>query len=157
RFLSFGPPTVNGFNANHCSAPPHSTRNISTTYTAVAFDCLPAVLRRHGWRTALFTGSDPDWDNQSIWLTRWYDGWSYCPEAEERDREVFTRALKRIRELGDRSQPFLATVVSISNHYPFRSREPRFDLNSGARPADAVLNTIRYTDDVVRQFVDSLS
>jgi phosphoglycerol transferase MdoB-like AlkP superfamily enzyme len=148
---------VNGFIANHCSAQPHSSRNISTTYTSVGLDCLPSVLRRHGWHTAFFTGSDPDWDNQSIWLSRWYDEATYYPEAEERDRDVFARALKRIRELGNQSQPFFATVVSISNHYPFRSREPQLDLNPGKRPADAVLNTIHYTDDVVRQFVDSIS
>ena len=157
RFLSFGPPTVNGFLANHCSAPPHSSRNISTTFTAVGLDCLPAVLRKHGWHTAYFTGSDPDWDNQSIWLRRWYDEASYYPDAEERDRDVFQRALKRIRELGSQPQPFFATVVSISNHYPFRSREPGLDLNPGKRPAEAVLNTIHYTDDVVRQLVDSIS
>lgn len=156
-FLSFGPPTVNGFIANHCSAQPHSSRNISTTYTAIALNCLPAVLRHHGWHTAFFTGSDPDWDNQTIWLSRWYDESSYYPDADELDREVFARALKRIRELGNQSQPFMATVVSISNHYPFRSRESKLDLNSGGTPADAILNTMHYTDDVVRQFVDSLA
>jgi phosphoglycerol transferase MdoB-like AlkP superfamily enzyme len=148
---------VNGFIANHCSAQPHSSRSISTSFTAVAFDCLPAVLRRHGWHTAFFTGSDPDWDNQSIWLTRWYDESAYYPEANELDRDVFGRALTRIRELGNQPQPFFATVVSISNHYPFRSRESRLDLNEGKRPADAILNTMHYTDDVVRQFVDSIA
>ena len=157
RFLSFGPPTINGFMAGHCSAPPHSERNISTTYTGIALQCLPAVLRRHGWHTAYFTGSDPDWDNQTIWLRRWYDEYAYYPEADELDREIFHRALARIRELGRDPAPFFATVVSISNHYPFRSREPALDIAPGRTPAQAVLNTTHYTDDVVREFVDSLS
>lgn len=157
RFLSFGPPTINGFMAEHCSAPPHSERNISTTYTGVSLVCLPAVARRHGWHTAYFTGSDPDWDNQTIWLRRWYDEIAYYPEADEKDREVFRRALERIREIGRQPEPFFATVVSISNHYPFRSREPGLDVVPPRTPAEAVLNTTRYTDDVVREFVDSIS
>lgn len=157
RFLSFGPPTINGFIAGHCSAPPHSIRSISTTYTGTSLLCLPAVLRRHGWRTAYFTGSDPDWDNQTIWLGRWYDEIAYYAEADERDRDVFRSALARIRELGRGPAPFYATVVSISNHYPFRSREPSLDLGPATTPSEAVLNTIHYTDDVVREFVDSLS
>jgi arylsulfatase A-like enzyme len=157
RFLSFGPPTINGFMAGHCSVLPHSVRNISTTYTGVSLACLPAVARRHGWYTAYFTGSDPDWDNQTIWLRRWYDEIAYYPEADEKDREVFRRALERIREIGRRPEPFFATVVSISNHYPFRSREPGLDLGPSHTPAEAVLNTTHYTDDVVREFVDSIS
>jgi len=157
RFLSFGPPTINGFMAGHCSAAPHSEQNISTTYTGTALQCLPTVLRRHGWHTAYFTGSDPDWDNQTIWLKRWYDEMAYYPEADEKDREVFHRALARILELGRGPAPFFATVVSISNHYPFRSREPALDIAPATTPAQAVLNTTHYTDDVVREFVDSLS
>jgi arylsulfatase A-like enzyme len=157
RFLSFGPPTINGFMAGHCSAAPHSQQAISTTYTGTSLECLPAVLRRHGWHTAYFTGSDPDWDNQTLWLRRWYDELAYYPDADELDREVFHRALTRIREIGRAPQPFFATVISISNHYPFRSREPSLDLNPGRTPAEAVLNTTRYTDQVVGEFVDSLS
>ncbi|MFN8653188.1 MAG: LTA synthase family protein [Gemmatimonadales bacterium] len=157
RFLSFGPPTINGFMAGHCSVLPHSTQNISTTFTGTALQCLPAVARAHGWKTAYFTGSDPDWDNQTIWLRRWYDEVTFYPEANELDRTVFHEALGRIRALGRDSTPFFATVVSISNHYPFRSREPALDVTTGQTPAEAVLNTMHYTDDVVREFVDSLS
>ncbi|HSB55840.1 MAG TPA: LTA synthase family protein, partial [Gemmatimonadales bacterium] len=157
RFLSFGPPTINGFMAGHCSALPHSSQSISTTYTGTSLQCLPAVARAHGWRTAYFTGSDPDWDNQTIWLRRWYDEVSFYPDANELDRKVFHEALGRIRELGRGTAPFFATVVSISNHYPFRSREPALDVGPAATPQQAILNTLHYTDDVVREFVDSLS
>jgi arylsulfatase A-like enzyme len=157
RFLSFGPPTINGFMAGHCSIAPHSVQNISTTYTGTSFLCLPELLGRHGWHTAYFTGSDPDWDNQTIWLRRWYHEVTYYREADERDRDIFRLAAARIRELARGTRPFFATVVSISNHYPFRSREPALDLNAGRTPAEAVLNTIHYTDDVVREFVDSLA
>jgi arylsulfatase A-like enzyme len=157
RFLSFGPPTINGFMAGHCSVLPHSSQSISTTYTGTSLRCLPAVARAHGWRTAYFTGSDPDWDNQTIWLRRWYDEVSFYPEANELDRKVFHEALDRIRELGRGPAPFFATVVSISNHYPFRSREPSLDVGPASTPQQAILNTLHYTDDVVRELVDSLA
>jgi arylsulfatase A-like enzyme len=157
RFLSFGPPTVSGFIAGHCSVLPHSRLQITTTFTYTGLSCLPAVLRRHGWRTAYFTGSDPDWDNQTLWLRRWYDDIAFYRQAAEDDRVVFREAAARIRDLGRGGAPFFATVVSISNHYPFRSREPALDLTTSREPAEAVRNTMHYTDDVVREFVATLS
>jgi len=118
-------------------------------------DCFPAVLRRHGYRTEYFTASDPDWDNQRYWLQRWYDATNFYVEAEEVDRINFELAAGRIRELGRAGTPFLATIVSISNHYPFRSRDP----NPSTRikpPAEAIEDTMRYTDDVLRDFIESL-
>ncbi|TFG48508.1 MAG: hypothetical protein E4H38_06375, partial [Gemmatimonadales bacterium] len=156
RALSFGPPTPHGFFSGHCSAPPHSRQFISTVFTTTRFFCFPELLRRHGYQAMYFTGSDPDWDNQSAWLRRWYDSTAYYRDADELDREIFHRAARRIRELGRGNQPFLATVVSISNHYPFRSREPGLDISPDTIAAEAVRNTMRYTDDVVREFVDSL-
>lgn len=156
RHSSFGPPTISGFIAGHCSIQPHSRRNIATNLTGVELDCLPALLRRHGYRAEYFTASDPDWDNQTYWLQRWYDATHYYLEADEDDRPTFRRAAARIRELGRGDAPFMATLVSISNHFPFRSREPGLAMNAGDTPADAILNTMRYTDDVLREFIESL-
>jgi arylsulfatase A-like enzyme len=156
RHLSFGPPTVSGFIAGHCSIRPHTDREITTTFTYTTLRCLPTVLREHGWHAAYFTGSDPDWDNQTIWLHRWYDEAAFYRDADEDDRVVFRRAAERIRELGRSDEPFFATVVSISNHYPFRSRESALDLTASPEPRDAIRNTMHYTDDVVREFVHRL-
>lgn len=161
RHASFGPPTVSGFMAAHCSVKPHSRDNITASFTYTALDCLPAVLRRHGYRAELFTGFDPDWDNQGIWMRRWYDAFHYYDDIKNLDRLVFRRAAQRIRELGRGPQPFMATVISIANHRPFRARrmgpgEERFDLDPDRPPNVAIRNTMRYTDDVVREFIDSL-
>jgi arylsulfatase A-like enzyme len=55
----------------------------------------------------------------------------------------------------------MATVISISNHLPFLAArlgpdEARFDLDPERPPSRAIRNTMRYTDDVVRELVDSL-
>ncbi len=156
RHSSFGPPTVSGFISGHCSIQPHSRLNITTNLTGVELDCLPAVLRRHGYRTECFSVSDPDWDNETFWLQRWYDAVHFYREAGDIDRVGFRLAATRIRELGRASEPFMATLISISNHYPFISPEPELDLNAGGSPAEQIQNTMRYTDDVLREFIESL-
>jgi hypothetical protein len=150
---SFGPPSINGLFAVHCSITPHSDRFISSL-TNVSLDCLPQLLRRHGYRAEMFNAGDSDWDNSTYWLSRWYDRlWRY-PEAQERDRPVFRAAAKRIREMAATGRPFLASLVSVSNHVPFRPREPGFEGAGGGEPR--ILATTRYTDDVVGEFLEDL-
>lgn len=157
RALSFGPPTISGFMAAQCSVPPHSLFHVATRFTLTRLDCLPEVLRRHRWQTLFFTASDPDWDNQTPWVRTWYDETHYYPDAAEADRVVFRRAAARIQEVAATGQPFMATISSISNHYPFQTREPALDLTQSHDPREAIRNTMRYTDDVVREFVATLA
>jgi phosphoglycerol transferase MdoB-like AlkP superfamily enzyme len=156
RGLSMGPPTVSGVMAGMCSVKPHSLLNITSTFTYSAFECLPTVLRRHGYQAESFTGSDPDWDGEKNWLRQWYDQYHYYQEADDADRIVFRRAAERIKEMGREPRPFLAVVTSISNHYPFRVREPQFIVTKKEGPQNTINNTMRYTDDVVREFIESL-
>ena len=156
RHLSFGPETVNGLFAGHCSVKPHRRESPTAMFTGTRFRCLPEVLRAHGWTTEFITGVDPDWDFQTFWLRRWYDRLDVPHRAEEEDRDVFRRAVQRARQLGRRDAPFLLTVVSYSNHLPFRSREPALDLVTSTRPDSAIWNTMHYTDDVLREFFGAL-
>jgi len=155
RALSYGNPSINGLFAVHCSMPPHSRRFV-TAFTATRFDCLPELLRRHGYRTEMYNAGDTDWDNSTWWLSRWYDRLVRYPEARERDRPAFRAAALEIRKLGASGRPFLATIVSVTNHVPFRSREPGFDIAGHGHARERILNTTRYTDDVVRELIDSL-
>jgi membrane-anchored protein YejM (alkaline phosphatase superfamily) len=155
RHLSFGRPTIDGFMAWHCSMRPNARHAIGTRFPHVALRCLPEVLREHGWHTAFFTGTDPDWDGQSAWLRRWYDESVHIEEAEEADRALFRAVAPRLVELGRRG-PFMATIVSISNHYPFRPREPEFDSHAPDDPVARARDTTRYTDDALRELFDVL-
>jgi arylsulfatase A-like enzyme len=155
RASSFGMPTINGIFATHCSAAPHSRRFISS-FTPTAMYCLPEALRRRGYRTEMFNAGDTDWDNSTIWLTRWYDRLWRFPEAKQQDRPVFRAAAGRIRALGRSGRPFFAAIVSVSNHTPFTTREKGFDIAGQATPSERILNTTRYTDDVVRELIEAL-
>jgi arylsulfatase A-like enzyme len=157
RYYASGVPTVYAFMSIHASLIMHPTRSIPYDATADHIDGFPAALRAHGYRTLHFTGSDPDWDSQRVWLNRWYDEVDYSPADRERDRLTFRRAAGRIREVARRDQPFLAYISSISNHTPFRSPEPELALHGGATTRDALHDTMRYTDDVVRELYTSLA
>lgn len=153
--LSFGMPTINGIFATHCSAAPHSRRFI-TSFTLTSMYCLPEALRRRNYRTEMFNAGDTDWDNSTIWLSRWYDRLWRFPEAKQQDRPVFRAAASRIRALGRSGRPFFAAVVSVSNHTPFTTRESGFDIAGQATPGERILNTTHYTDDVIREFMEAL-
>jgi hypothetical protein len=154
RGLTFGPPSINGRFALQCSITPSSRRFI-TSQTRTSFYCLSDALRRQGYRTEMFSAGDIDMDNSTVWVQRMYDKlWRY-PEEGQRDREIFRHAASRIRELGRRG-PFLATLISASNHHPFRSPEPKLDVAGYRSVRDRILNTERYTDDVVRELIESL-
>ena len=154
RGLSFGPPSINGRFATQCSITPSSRRFI-TSQTRSSFYCLPDALRRLGYRAEMFSAGDIDMDNSTIWVQRMYDRlWRY-PELGQVDRAIFRHAAARIRALG-REGPFLATLISATNHHPFRSLEPALDIAGTATVRDRILNTTRYTDDVVRELIESL-
>lgn len=156
RCLSFGPPTVSNFVAAHCSITPHSRRILTTTYITTDLYAFPQALRKKGYRTEFVTAVDPDWDNETIWLSRWYDRVSYQPDRKNLDREIFRIAAERLREVGRGSQPFLMTLVSASNHYPFKSPEADFEVSGVVGASQKILGTMRYTDDVVRELIEGL-
>ena len=94
-------------------------------------------------------------DNSAIWIQRMYDVlWRY-PELGQVDRAIFRRAGERVRELGRRG-PFLAFLITASNHHPFRSIEPALDVAGQGSARERILNSSRYTDDVVREFIESM-
>lgn len=150
-------PTVYAFMALHTGIPGHSRHAVASAYTHLELDAYPAALRRHGYRAMLFTGSDPDWDNQRVFADRWYDEVHYDPSDRERDREVFRRAAARIREVGRSGRPFVATLLSISNHYPFREPgAPRVAVDVRRPVVDRLHDTMRYTDTALAELVRSL-
>lgn len=155
RGLTFGPPSINGRFATLCSITPTSRRFI-TAQTRATFYCLPDALRRQGYRAEVFAAGDIDMDNSTVWVQRMVDRlWRY-PQEGQRDRPIFRHAADRIREMG-RSGPFFAMLISASNHHPFRSPEPRLDVAGHEDVHQRILNTSRYTDDVVRELIATLA
>ena len=153
RALTFGPPSINGRFALQCSITPSSRRFI-TAQTRATFYCLSDALRRRGYRAEMFAAGDIDMDNSTVWVQQIYDRlWRY-PQEGQRDRQIFRHAAARIREIG-RQGPFIATLISASNHHPFRSPEPELDVAGHDTVHQRIRNTVRYTDDVVEELLES--
>lgn len=156
RYYASGVPTVHAFMALNASLLMHPTRSLPAEATTDHIESFATLLRRHGYRALHFTGSDPDWDSQRVWLNRWYDEVHFEPGDRERDRRTFRRASKRLREVARTSQPFMAYLSSITNHTPFNNPEPELSISDGDSSVDDLHNTMRYTDDVVRELYESL-
>jgi arylsulfatase A-like enzyme len=103
----------------------------------------------------MFSSGDIDMDNSTIWVLRMYDRLWRWSDRWQVDRDVFRRAAARIRTLG-REGPFIATLITASNHHPFHSLEPGLDVADQSTVHNRILNTTRYTDDVVRELMQSL-
>ncbi len=154
RALTFGPPSINGRFALQCSVTPSSRRFI-TAQTTATFYCLSDALRKRGYRAEMFAAGDIDMDNSTVWVMQMYDRlWRY-PQEGQRDRQIFRHAAARIREIG-RKGPFIATLISASNHHPFRSPEPELDMAGHDTVHQRIRNTVRYTDDVVEELLEDL-
>lgn len=154
RGLTFGPPSVNGRFATQCSVTPSAHRWI-TAHTHIELYCLPDALRKQGYQAEMFSSGDIDMDNSTIWVMRMYDKLWRWSDRWQVDRDVFRRAATRMRELG-RKGPFIATLLTASNHHPFRSLEPELDVADTSTVHNRILNTTRYTDDVIRELMESL-
>jgi len=155
RAMSFGPPSLNGLFALQCSLMPTSRRYI-TSQSRATFHCLPDALRSLGYRAEMFSSGDMDMDYSTAWLSRMYDKLWHYPKFDQKDRPAFRHAAARIREIG-RNGPFIASLFSATNHHPFRSPEPNLNMVAeDAPPRRRILNTLRYTDDVLREFIESL-
>jgi len=156
RYYASGVPTVYAFMSIHASLLSHPNKSIPAEATPTNIEGFPLLLQGAGYHTMHFTGSDPDWDSQRVWLDRWYDEVHFDPAHKERDRAVFRAAAERIRAKGKTGEPFLAYLVSISNHSPFRLPEAKLALGGGDSTIDALHDTMHYTDDVVRELYESL-
>jgi arylsulfatase A-like enzyme len=156
RYISNGIPTIYAFISMQTATLPHSGHTVASVFPSTHVDALSQVARDRGYKTMFFTASDPDWDNERFWLSRWYGEIRYRPEYNTGDREMFEDAAQRIIKIAKQDRPFLVTIASISNHFPFRTPDHAFDMGKGKTPHDLLRNTMHYTDDVVKNFVETL-
>ncbi len=156
RFISNGQPTIHSFMAVHSGLPPHSRKTVAKAFTRDNIESYALILRRNGYHTAFFGGSDPDWDNQRFWLNKWYDSVYFDPKNDEQDRLVFEEMSRHLKAKGKDGKPFVATLFSISNHVPFDNPEPKHNLYNGSELRSKIYNTMHYNDLVIKDFMDSI-
>lgn len=145
-------PTVRALMAIHLGIPDHPDKNIATSFPALHHKAFPQILREAGWQARFFSGADPAWDNETPWLGRWYDGIDYSP-SRERDEDLFGHVGDWMHSNLSSQQPFLVTIMTKSNHYPF-DQLPQWQDEPDLQKRHE--RSMRYMDSCIGVFVRSL-
>jgi|GEM_PF-1196898 len=135
--------------------------------------CLPSLLSEQGYQTHYFHGNRGRFYNRLAYMPelgfehlyfhadnleagsdgRLYTGWGVS------DEDMYQIMLDKLTGLGE--QPFFASVLTLTNHYPFNGEVnievPYKTTKSGARFGDKALydnyrNTVYYTDYALGKF-----
>ena len=158
NYYTNGHPTIASFMVQHTSILPHTAYTVAKRFTLDTLNSYVTALRAHNYQTVFFGGSDPDWDNQRVWLNRWYEKIYYSPDYEEKDRLVMQDASRWLKTELDPNRPFLMTFFLISNHTPFSlpDEEAHLQLTDSGEQKIKIINTMHYDDDVIREFMESI-
>ena len=135
RFFSAGIHTNHGMTATLYSFPALMKRNLMKGTVTPHRDGIPTVLKANGYHNIFFMTHEAQYDNMNAFFrTNGYDE-IYAQEDYPREEVVnsfgvsdhflFDFALNKINNLGNGAQtgsnrqPFMATILTISNHPPY--------------------------------------
>ncbi len=154
NFYSAGNHTNHGIFSTLYSFPALMFRNLMKGTNIPRYEGLPTVLRKNGYRTMFFMTHESQYDNMNAFLrTNGYDeiySQENYPKSEivnsfgVQDHYLYHYALQK---LAQKRQPFMATLLSISNHPPYVVPE-WFHPNAEKKEEQIV----EYADDALRIF-----
>ena len=129
NYFSAGIHTNHGITASLYSFPALMFRNLMKGTVTPHRKGIPTVLKDYGYHNIFFMSHEAQYDNMKAFLTtNGYDD-IYSQETYPKDSVVnsfgvsdhflFNFALKKINMQAQRRKPFLATILTISNHPPY--------------------------------------
>ena len=150
-----GLPSVAAFMSIHTGLEPHPLRHVATNYTGVRIEGFPSVLRRHGFVTRLVSAAPPEWSNELFWAERWYDEVEH-DDRMRNDHWTFAEVGRRLKDIGGR-RPFLVTVSTRTNHFPFDGRGgPPGIVPGGLETRQRLERSMRWVDEGMGRLLDDL-
>lgn len=161
RFYVSGVPTVGGVLSSHFGFPPHRHKSTASELAYADIPSFASILRDSGYAAHFFAAADPAWDNLSVWFQKWYDRTHY-DRAYEDDSTFFDVTAEFIRDTLAPSasrdgKPFLAAMITRSNHYPFNLVPGMPDSAKALPQADRMRYTMHWADAQMGRFLRSLS
>ena len=153
RMHTSGVPTTGGVLSTHIGIPHHSRLAQATDLTHVTLPSFVSVLTENGYSTHYMSAADPAWDNLGVWMSKWYTQQHYNRERED-DSTFMDNAIEYVRDtLAKSGKPFLATLMTRSNHYPFNFAAGMTDEEKN-RPLQERINvTMGYADRQLARFI----
>lgn len=153
RMHTSGVPTTGGVLSTHIGIPHHSRLAQATDLAHVTLPSFVSVLTENGYSTHYMSAADPAWDNLGVWMSKWYTQQHYNRERED-DSTFMDNAIEYVRDtLAKSGKPFLATLMTRSNHYPFNFAAGMTDEEKN-RPLQERINvTMGYADRQLARFI----
>jgi phosphoglycerol transferase MdoB-like AlkP superfamily enzyme len=151
--------TVRGFEGVLSSFPPLPGDSIVKRDRSDNVETIARVLKRDGYRTLFLYGGRGLFDGMRAFAVRnGYDRfieqkdfheptfttiWGVC------DEDLFARTIAELRALHQTGEPFLATVLSVSNHKPYTYPAGRIPEDPNRRKR---AHAVKYSDYALGQF-----
>ena len=156
RMHTSGVPTTGGVLSTHLGIPHHSRLAQATDLAHVTLPSFVSVLTENGYSTHYMSAADPAWDNLGVWMAKWYTAEHYNRERED-DSTFMDHAAEFVRDtLSKAGKPFLATLMTRSNHYPFNFAAGMTEEEK-ARPLQERINvTMNYADRQLARFIRTI-
>jgi hypothetical protein len=156
RMHTSGVPTTGGVLSTHLGIPHHSSLAQATDLAHVTLPSFVSTLTDSGYSTHYMSAADPAWDNLGVWTSKWYTALHYNRERED-DSTFMDHAIEYVRDsLSKEGKPFLATLMTRSNHYPFNFAAGMTDEEKN-RPLQERINvTMGYADRQLARFIRAI-
>ena len=153
RMHTSGVPTTGGVLSTHTGIPHHSRLAQATDLAHITIPSFVQVLTENGYSTHYMSAADPAWDNLGVWMAKWYTAQHYNRERED-DSTFMDHAIEYVRDtLAKQEKPFVATLMTRSNHYPFNFAAGMTDEEKN-RPLQERINvTMGYADRQLARFI----
>ena len=160
RCYSAGVHTNHGITATLYSFPAMMKRNLMKGTVTPHRNGIPTVLKTEGYHNLFFMTHESQYDNMNAFFhTNGYDevfSQEDYPASEVvnsfgvSDRYLFRFALETLNRRAATGQPFMATLLTISNHPPYV-----IPSDFHARSNEKEMQIVEYADDCIRQFLEA--
>lgn len=149
-------PTTGGVLTSHTGLPHHSTLAQATDLAHISIPSFASVLTDSGYSTHYFSAADPAWDNLGVWMSKWYSAQHYDRNRED-DSTFFDHATEYVLDsLAEEGKPFLATLMTRSNHYPFNFAAGMPEEEKQKPLTDRINYTMNYADRQLSHFMHAI-
>ncbi|OWV16221.1 LTA synthase family protein [Fibrobacter sp. UWH1] len=153
RMHTSGLPTTGGVLTTHIGIPHHSTLAQATDLAHITLPSFASTLTDSGYATHYFSAADPAWDNLGVWMSKWYTAQHYDRNRED-DSTFFDHATEYVLDtLSKQGKPFLATLMTRSNHYPFNFAAGMTDEQKQQPLTERINVTMNYADRQLSHFM----
>jgi len=150
---SLGFPSVEGAQNIHLGTWPHFNKIILSSFCHDRFKSLPEIFRDLGYHAEITLGTDPSFDNLTLWLQHWYDRLEYDIKNDN-DSLLINRDI-RIFDTLSRTNPFFLTTWTLSTHPPY-AVPPAPELKKASTEDEHYEQAANFSERQVLRYIDHI-